>query len=107
STSTGRLMGTPTSANIGTYSNIVISVNDGQASVALPAFSIQVRDIPNEAPTISGTPPGSVVAGQAYSFTPSARDADNNPLTYSIVNKPTWATFSTSTGRLNGTPATS
>lgn len=105
-TSTGRLMGTPTTASIGTYSNIVISVNDGQVSAALPAFSIQVRDIPNEAPTITGSPPGSVMAGQAYSFTPSGRDADNNPLTYSIVNKPTWASFSTSSGRLNGTPAT-
>ncbi len=106
STSTGRLSGTPTSASIGTYSNIVISVNDGEVSAALPAFSIQVRDVSNQAPTITGTPPTSVTAGTAYSFTPSGRDADNNPLTYSIANKPTWASFSTSTGRLNGTPAT-
>jgi hypothetical protein len=106
STSTGRLSGTPTSAAIGTYSNIVISVNDGEVSVALPAFAIQVRDVPNQAPTITGAPPTSVTAGTAYSFTPSGRDADNNPLTYSIANKPLWATFSTSTGRLNGTPAT-
>ncbi len=107
STSTGRLSGTPTSTHIGTFSNIVISVNDGQASVALPTFSIQVRDIPNQPPTISGTPSGSATAGVAYSFTPSASDADQNPLTYSIVNKPLWASFSTSTGRLNGTPAAS
>ena len=106
STSTGRLSGTPTSANIGTFSNIVISVNDGQVSAALPAFSIQVRDIPNRAPTISGTPTGSVTTGTAYSFTPTAADADQNPLTFSIANKPAWATFSASTGRLNGTPAT-
>ena len=45
--------------------------------------------------------------GSAYSFTPSRRDADGNPLTYSIANKPAWATFSTSNGRLSGTPATS
>jgi hypothetical protein len=105
STSTGRLSGTPAAANLGTYSNIVISVNDGQASVALPAFSIQVRDIPNTPPTITGTPGGTATTGQAYSFTPSASDADKNPLTYAIANKPTWATFSNSTGRLNGTPA--
>ena len=107
STSTGRLSGTPTSTHIGTFSNIVISVNDGQASVALPTFSIQVRDIPNQPPTISGSPSGSATAGVAYSFTPSASDADQNPLTYSIANKPLWASFSTSTGRLNGTPAAS
>jgi hypothetical protein len=105
STSTGRLSGTPTSANIGTFSNIVISVNDGQVSVALPAFSIQVRDIPNQAPTISGTPATTATTGVAYSFTPSASDADQNPLTFAIANKPAWATFSTSNGRLTGTPA--
>jgi hypothetical protein len=107
STSTGRLSGTPTSTHIGTFSNIVISVNDGQASVALPAFSIQVRDVPNQPPTISGSPPGSAMTGNAYSFTPSASDPDRNPLTYSIANKPVWASFSTSSGRLSGTPATS
>jgi hypothetical protein len=105
STSTGRLSGTPTSANIGTFSNIVISVSDGTASAALPAFSIQVRDVANQPPTISGTPSGTATTGVAYSFTPTAADPDKNPLTYSVANKPTWATFSTSTGRLNGTPA--
>jgi hypothetical protein len=107
STSTGRLSGTPTSTHIGTFSNIVISVNDGQASAALPAFSIQVRDVPNQPPTISGSPPGSAMTGTAYSFTPSASDPDRNPLTYSIANKPVWASFTTSSGRLSGTPATS
>jgi hypothetical protein len=107
STSTGRLSGTPTSTHIGTFSNIVISVNDGQASVALPAFSIQVRDIPNQPPTISGSPSGTATTGTAYSFTPSASDPDSNPLTYSVANKPIWATFSASSGRLSGTPAAS
>jgi hypothetical protein len=105
STTTGRLAGTPTSANIGTFSNIVISVNDGQVSAALPAFSIQVRDIPNQPPTISGSPATTATTGVAYSFTPSASDPDQNPLSYSIANKPAWATFSTATGRLSGTPA--
>ena len=107
SSSTGRLSGTPTSANIGTYANIVISVNDGQVSAALPAFSIQVRDVANEPPTITGTPSGSATTGTAYSFTPSASDPDRNPLTYAIANRPTWATFSATNGRLNGTPAAS
>ncbi|HKU16591.1 MAG TPA: putative Ig domain-containing protein [Steroidobacteraceae bacterium] len=104
---TGRLNGTPVAANVGTYANIVISVNDGTDSAALPAFSIQVRDVPNQAPTISGTPAATATAGSAYSFTPAAADADNNALTYSIANKPTWAAFSSTTGRLNGTPAAS
>lgn len=101
---TGRLSGSPTSANIAKYSNIVISVNDGTTSAALPAFSIEVLDVGNEAPTIGGTPQTSATVGLAYSFTPDASDADGNPLTYAITNRPVWASFNTSTGALSGTP---
>jgi hypothetical protein len=58
----------------------------------------------NRAPTISGTPPTALVVGEAYVFQPSASDPDGDTLTFSIQNRPTWATFSTSTGRLAGTP---
>ena len=34
-TATGRLSGTPTSANVGAFNNIVISVSDGRASASL------------------------------------------------------------------------
>jgi hypothetical protein len=105
SSSTGRLTGTPAASNVATYSNIVISVSDGRASAALPAFSIQVRGPENRPPTISGAPTTSVQAGQAYSFQPAASDPDNDTLTYSIANRPSWATFSISTGRLSGAPA--
>jgi hypothetical protein len=101
---TGRLSGSPTPANIGKYSNIVIAVNDGTTSTALPQFSIEVLDVGNEAPTISGTPATSATIGQAYSFTPTASDPDNNSLTFSIANRPVWASFNTSTGALSGTP---
>jgi hypothetical protein len=105
--STGRLAGTPTSANIGTYSNIVIGVSDGKATAQLPPFAIAVTNVANRPPTISGTPPGSVIRGTAYSFQPTANDPDGNPLTFSITNAPSWATFSATTGRLQGTPAVS
>ena len=42
STATGALTGTPTTAQVGTYSNIVITVSDGRTSQALPAFAITV-----------------------------------------------------------------
>ena len=42
-TGTGKLDGTPTSANVGNYSNIVISVSNSNAAPAvLPAFSLAV-----------------------------------------------------------------
>jgi hypothetical protein len=106
-TATGRLSGTPTAANLGTFANIAITVSDGTLTASLPAFSITVNAIQNTAPVISGTPATSVVAGTAYSFTPTASDADNNTLAFSITGKPAWATFSTVTGALTGTPSTS
>jgi hypothetical protein len=102
--STGRLQGTPVAANVGTFANIVISVNDGQSSTQLPAFTITVSPAPNTAPTISGAPPTSVMQGTQYAFQPTANDADGDVLTFSIANKPAWATFTTSTGRVQGTP---
>ena len=58
----------------------------------------------NQAPTISGTPASQVMQNSAYAFTPSANDPEGSTLTFSITNKPSWATFSTSTGALTGTP---
>jgi len=101
-TSTGRLYGTPDSTRVGTYSNIVISVSDGEVSASLPPFSITVA--PNRPPVIGGTPPGSATVGTSYSFRPTASDPDGQTLRFSVANKPAWASFSTSTGRLYGTP---
>jgi hypothetical protein len=109
-TSTGRLSGTPATGNVGTFNNIVISVSDGKSTASLAAFSLRVNaattSTTNRAPVISGTPATSVLAGSAYAFQPSATDADGNALSFGISNKPAWASFNTSTGRLNGTPAT-
>ena len=58
----------------------------------------------NSAPEITGTPAPSVMAGQAYAFTPQASDADNDFLEFTIENKPTWAAFSAETGAPTGTP---
>jgi putative Ig domain-containing protein len=58
----------------------------------------------NTVPTISGAPPTQVLNESQYSFAPSASDPDGDALTFSIVNKPAWATFETATGRLHGRP---
>jgi len=58
----------------------------------------------NQPPSISGVPASTVAAGSIYSFRPSASDADGNTLQYAVENKPSWATFSVSTGELTGTP---
>lgn len=105
STASGTLGGTPTTANVANYANIVVSVSDGKATTSLPPFAISVKGPDNRAPTVSGTPMGTVQAAQAYSFQPTASDADGDALTWSIQNKPSWATFTAASGRLSGTPA--
>ena len=55
--------------------------------------------------TISGTPASTVAVGSAYSFTPTVKDSlTGRTLAFNIVYKPSWATFSATTGKLSGTP---
>ncbi|MET0081233.1 MAG: putative Ig domain-containing protein, partial [Candidatus Thiodiazotropha lotti] len=103
SSSTGQLSGTPDMDDAGTTSNIRISVSDGTDTISLNAFSITVNGT-NQAPTISGSPATSVAEGGSYRFAPSADDADGDSLSFSIANRPSWASFNTSTGVLSGTP---
>lgn len=58
----------------------------------------------NRAPSIRGTPVTTAKVGIPYSFQPSASDPDGDRLTFEIRGKPDWAKFSTSTGKLEGTP---
>jgi hypothetical protein len=58
----------------------------------------------NQAPTISGAPASQTMQGQQYTFTPTASDANGDSLTFSISNKPSWATFTAATGQLSGSP---
>ena len=99
----GKLSGTPAASNIGTSSNIEIKVSDGHTTAHLAAFAITVTAAQAQPPTISGTPPTSVTAGSPYSFQPVA-NSNGLPVSFSIVGKPAWASFNSTTGQLNGTP---
>lgn len=61
----------------------------------------------NHAPVISGAPRSEVTVGGSYSFTPTASDSDGDSLTFTITNKPSWASFNTGNGTLSGTPSSS
>ena len=104
SSTTGKLSGTPSAANVGKYSNIVIAVYDGIGSAMFGYFAITVTRSTSVV-KISGTPATSVVAGSAYSFKPTASDSAGKALAFSVTNKPSWAIFSISTGQISGTPA--
>jgi Putative Ig domain len=111
-TGNGKLSGTPVASNVGTFGSIRISATDGTSTTSLPAFSLTVSassggGTSNSAPKISGAPATSVAVGTAYNFQPTATDANNDTLTFSVSGKPTWVSFSSSTGRLSGTPSAS
>ncbi len=101
---TGRLSGFPGTEDIRRWQDIRISVSDGAATVQLPAFDLVVLEVPNAAPTISGSPITALTVGQGYNFRPIASDADNDELIFSIDNMPAWANFNTANGRLYGVP---
>ena len=54
--------------------------------------------------TIGGKPMTQAVVGQSYAFTPTVSGPKDATLSFSIQNKPAWASFSISTGQLSGTP---
>lgn len=100
---TGALTGVPASKDIGITNHVTITVSDGKNKVSLPPFELLVV-ASNRIPTIVGNPPARAVVGKTYSFIPTTYDADNDTLTFSIANKPSWAAFNPQTGVLNGTP---
>jgi len=61
----------------------------------------------NLAPSISGNPNGIATVGTQYNFRPTGQDPNGDSIRFSISNKPVWAVFDPSTGRLHGTPASS
>ncbi|HMW71516.1 MAG TPA: Ig-like domain-containing protein, partial [Cellvibrionaceae bacterium] len=89
---TGAITGTPTEADMGTYSGIVISVSDGTLSSSLPPFSLQVT-ASNTAPVASSA---NLLATERVplQISASAQDAENPNLTYTLVEAPSHGTLS-------------
>jgi putative Ig domain-containing protein len=55
-------------------------------------------------PTISGAPLNAIVYGRTYTFVPTANDPQGDEVSFTIANKPAWASFDPGTGTLEGTP---
>ncbi|WP_441003392.1 Ig-like domain-containing protein [Pseudocolwellia agarivorans] len=81
--------------------NVKDNSNDTSNTATVAITVTAVADVP----VISGVPTGSINEDETYSFTPSVTSDDGNVIfTFSIENKPSWAVFDTTTGRLTGTP---
>ncbi|QYX66870.1 putative Ig domain-containing protein [Shewanella putrefaciens] len=104
-TATGELSGTPTNADVGVTTAIVISVSDGVLSASLPAFNLSVTNV-NDAPIINSTAITAATQDAAYNYIFAASDTDvGDTLTLSAVTKPSWLSFNAATGVLSGTPS--
>ncbi len=87
----GRISGTPTSADIGSYSNITIRVSDGTNTATLGPFSITVSASVQGAATLSWTPPtqnsdGSSLMNLAGYEIMYGRNSNNLDQTVSLTN---------------------
>ena len=99
---TATLRGTPGNDEVGNHT-IELQVEDAGGAVDTQSFSVTVNNV-NDAPTITGTPNTTVNEDSNYSFVPTGNDIDGDNLSFSIQNKPDWATFDAATGKLSGTP---
>ncbi|MGS0696808.1 Ig-like domain-containing protein [Shewanella sp. 0m-4] len=87
--------------------SFVVQVSDGVTGSATQIVNVTVNSI-NDAPTISGRPTTTVSQGDSYRFVPTVTDIDTDEShTFSISNKPSWASFNSQTGLLSGTPGNS
>jgi hypothetical protein len=92
--------------------NLSLSSGGRSTAVAIACLALYfcqsaIASAANRAPTISGSPATTAYVGKVYSFQPTASDPDGNKLTFKIAKKPVWATFSSVTGSLTGTPSAS
>jgi hypothetical protein len=76
--------------------------NDGSSN---PTGASSANAATSGALSISGIPSQGISVGSSYSFRPTATEPSAAPLTFSITNRPAWATFDPATGTLSGTPS--
>jgi hypothetical protein len=84
----------------------------GDGAVSGPDPAVTPADKPaggatatkNSAPVIEGSPPTAATVSSSYEFRPKVSDADGDAVSFTVANKPAWATFDPATGRLSGKP---
>ena len=92
-----------TNLNEGTLT-LSVAVSDSAGNEADDVTTSVIKRY-NIKPVLSGSPITSIDEDAEYSFTPTLTDPDTaDTQTFSITNKPSWATFDTATGLLSGTP---
>jgi hypothetical protein len=87
-------------SNVSNFARATLACVLGSALLSLPALS----NAASKTLTISGKPASSVAVGGDYAFQPIGKDTVKSRLKFDIYNKPDWAVFDGTTGRLSGRP---
>jgi hypothetical protein len=87
-------------SNVSNFVRVTILCALGSALISLPAPSKAASKTLN----IGGRPASSVTVLSSYSFQPTAKDQVRSRIKFDIHNKPAWAEFDATTGRLWGRP---
>lgn len=81
---------------------------EAAACVALMGSILAACDDGSSSPALTGSPATAVTVGQAYRFQPrTVNVSKGRSLSFTIANKPSWASFDTTSGQLSGTPISS
>lgn len=83
--------------------NVAFDLSDGTATVS-DVINLTVTSV-NDEPVFTSTPKTTAGQGLLYTYVVSATDADQDNLTYALLQLPTWLTFDAETKVLAGTPA--
>jgi len=101
----GLLQWTPTVAQVGTHSGIIIKVADQNGLFATQTINITVKPA-NRAPVINSSAPTIATENEPYIYAVQASDPDaGDTLTYSLPTAPAGMTINSNTGLISWTPA--
>jgi RHS repeat-associated protein len=96
---TGTIGWEPTESQLGPQ-NVIVSLTDNQGDVVMQSFTVQVDE--EAPPVITSTPPTQPAqTGLPYQYQVQAQDAQNDPITYSLLQPPAGMTIDPNSGLLS------
>jgi hypothetical protein len=101
---TGRLSWTPTAGDLGNR-DVTLRVEDGRGGSAQQHYVLAVTEAPpNRPPVFTSTPVVDADVSTLYAYQVTARDADQDPLTFAIASGPATMAIDVSSGLVSWTP---
>ncbi len=99
---TGKISWIPAISQAGIHS-IKVKVSDGKTFVTVE-YNLTVIVVPNTAPQITSVPIRGAIVSHAYPYVVIATDAQNDTLTYGLLQFPAGMTINSASGQITWTP---